>query len=508
MSDNIFQRIGNLFRKESKTGKVLFRANNGANWSKRNDKAFMTEGYQKNVIVFRSVDSIAKAVAAIPVYVVDRNGKTKDNSPLLDLIEKPNPLQTREKFLEAVIGFYKISGNSYIERTMMRNTPLELYALRTDRMTIKGSETGLPSKYTYKVGQQTAVWPVDKNGVSDILHFKTFNPLDDYYGMSPIEAGAFGVDQHNETMTHIQALLQNGASPSGALYVEDGESELSEDQFNRLKAEIEEKYSGSKNAGRPLLLEGGLRWQEMGLSPHDMEIIATKYSAARDIALALGVPPMLLNIPGDNTYSNYKEARLAFYEGEVIPLADQTIKSLNAWLSPFFNGDKLKFDYDQIPAIIEKRYEHWKMLNEADDLTINEKRKARGYDDIDGGDQVYIPSNSIPLSFDIPTGGEGGSQEAGAAGADAYGGTGQDVQSEALNGAQIASLSEIVQLVSTGQMSAESATGILIAAFPTLSADVINQIIEAAADFEPETDSDQVKATIKGIIDANNINRK
>ena len=94
---------------------------------------------------------------------------------------------------------------------------------------------------------------------------------------------------------------------------------MSEDQFARLKQELEDGYTGSTRAGRPLLLEGGLDWKAMGYSPRDMDFVDARNAAARDIALAFGVPPMLLGIPGDNTYSNYQEANRAFTRQTLLP---------------------------------------------------------------------------------------------------------------------------------------------------------------------------------------------
>ena len=65
-------------------------------------------------------------------------------------------------------------------------------------------------------------------------------------------------------------------------------------QFERLKKDLSEQYEGAVNAGRPMVLEGGLDWKAMSMTPKDMDFMEAKHSAAREIALAFGVPPMLL----------------------------------------------------------------------------------------------------------------------------------------------------------------------------------------------------------------------
>ena len=134
-----------------------------------------------------------------------------------------------------------------------------------------------------------------------------------------------------------------------------------------------------------MLLEGGLTWVQMGLNPSDMGITEAKHSAARDVALAFGVPAMLLGIPGDNTYANYAEARLSFWEDTVIPLLGRFIDEHNAWLAEPM-GVELKANLDDIPAIVDKRKSLWDMADKSTDLTINERRELKGYPPIPEGD--------------------------------------------------------------------------------------------------------------------------
>ncbi|GAT77837.1 HK97 family phage portal protein, partial [Ehrlichia ruminantium] len=211
-------------------------------------------------------------------------------------------------------------------------------------------------------------------------HIKNFHPLNDWYGLSPIEAASYSIDQHNQAGSWNQAMLQNGARPSGALIVNaknTNNGSLTQEQYNRLKAQVDDFYSGPRNAGRPILLEGGLEWKEMSLSKH---------SSARDIALAFGVPPQLLGIPGDNTYSNLIEARLSLWEQTVLPHLDNIISHFNNWLTPKFgNNIFLSYDKDSISVLTEKRKQLWQYVENATFMTINEKRAAFGLPPLDNG---------------------------------------------------------------------------------------------------------------------------
>ena len=261
--------------------------------------------------------------------------------------------------------------------------PLELHVLRPDRIAVIPGAGGIPKAYRYTIDARSIDIPVDAiSGQSRVLHVKTFHPLDDWYGMSPVEAAAYSIDQHNQCGAWNQALLQNGARPSGALLVKAGDGQagtLSESQYQRLKVQLDDQFSGSINAGRPLLLEGGLEWKEMSMSPRDMDFLNIKHSSARDIALAFGMPPQLLGIPGDNTYANLKEARVALWEQTILPLLETVTDALNNWLVPMFDtGLSLMLDQDAIPILAEKRDAYWARIAQADFLSADEKRKLLG----------------------------------------------------------------------------------------------------------------------------------
>lgn len=371
-------------RKASEASRVLVTNPGQPRWTPRNYAKLAREAYQYNVVAYQAVNRVADAVASIEWEFWQGDSPIEGDHPLKNLWNKPNPQQSGPEFVRATISYLLLSGNGYVEAAEnTRGMPQELYALRSDRMQVVPNAEGMVDRFIYKHNSRVVRWDVDPfTGKGPILHMKMFHPLDDFYGMSPIEAGAFAVDQNNEAMKWMQALLQNSARPSGAL-VNKSETKLGDEQFSRLQAQIEEQYTGSANAGRPMLLEGSLEWQQMGLSPTDMSILETKFSSARDVALAFGVPPQLIGIPGDNTYSNYKEARLAFYEDTVIPLLGQMLGSFNPWFEEPFNGAYLMPNLDSIPAIADKRQEKWAMIDKSRELTINERREAKGYPPIE-----------------------------------------------------------------------------------------------------------------------------
>lgn len=362
-------------------------------WMDRDYTKFADEAYVKNVIANRSIEMISTAAASIKLelYSVNSKGVRKEEKfhPILNIIKRPNPACATSDFFQALYNYYQISGNAFVQAVGSKDAPpSELHLLRPDRIAVIAGKSAMPEAYRYMIGNQTRDFPVDKiTGRSRILHIRKFNPLNDWYGLSAVESAAYSIDQHNQSGAWNQALLQNGARPSGALVVRaDGNSGgvLSTDQYTRVKQQIDEQFSGASNAGRPLLLEGGLEWKEMSMTPKDMDFVQAKHSSARDIALAFGVPPQLLGIPGDNTYSNMQEARLALWEQTIVPLVQRTVDSLNNWLIPFFGGGlELAPDTDSITVLAASNQAIWDRVEKASFLTDDEKRAAVGYGAVD-----------------------------------------------------------------------------------------------------------------------------
>ncbi len=368
-----------LATKASVAGPVIAMHDTGRPvWSPRDYGGFAREGFAKNPIVYRSVRMIAEAAASVPIRLFE-SGRELTQHPLLALLATPNPVTCGPDLMEDWYGYLLISGNAYLEAVSLDDAPRELYVLRPDRMTVVPGADGWPEAYDYSANGRTVRFQQLNGGVRPILHMALFNPSNDYYGMSPIESAAVAIDVHNAASGWNKALLDNSARPSGALVYTSG-AHMTEQQFDRLKSELETNYQGAINAGRPMLLEGGLDWKSMSMSPKDMDFIEAKNAAAREIALSLGMPPMLLGIPGDNTYSNYQEANRVFWRQTVLPLVSRTLKALAAWLAPAYGPVELRAALDQVEALSGERAALWDRLQKADFLTVDEKRTAAGYD--------------------------------------------------------------------------------------------------------------------------------
>lgn len=381
-----------LEAKASRAGPLVYLQSNGQPvWTVRDYASLAREGFTRNVIAYRAVRMVAEAVGSVP-FMLSEAGERLDTHPLLDVLRNPNERQSGSELLEAITCNLLLAGNAYLEGVALDGNLRELHALRPDRVRVVPGADGWPEAYVYAVAGRSVRFDqtvASVGAMAPILHLSFYHPLDDHYGFAPIEAAQTALDIHNVSSAWNKALLDNAARPSGALVYQGGEGNLTEEQFDRLKAELEESFQGARNAGRPLLLEGGLDWKAMSLSPHDMDFQEARNAAAREIALAFGVPPQLLGIPGDNTYSNYQEANRAFWRQTILPLLRRTAQSIESWTRHLYGaGLELNPDESMITALASERDQMLQRVVAADFLTVNEKRKALGYAPVENGDAL------------------------------------------------------------------------------------------------------------------------
>jgi len=405
----MLKTIKNFFRKESRTRQIVSSTNlQSAAWSDHKYESYAKEAYLKNVIAFRCIDLIGKSVASVDwdIYTKNKDGEKVEDEvhPYNKLLHRPNPDQSFEAFISMTLAYLLLDGNGFVERVAPDTGPArgitrELYSLRPDKIDIKLNSRGRVESYIYKQNNGTVTYDVNPmTGQADLLHVKLFHPLNEYRGCSPIQSLSHSIDTSNESSEWNMRLLQNDARP-GMIFSYDGA--LSDQQYDRLVKQIQDKYSGSANAGRNLLLEGPEgqhpEIKAYGMAPKEMDWLEGSRESARRIAFGLGVPPQLVGIPGDTTFANYKEARRAFWEDTVVYYLNLFKGEFNNWLFEPGSLSSIGYDLDSIPAMQDKRNDLYTVLQGVDFLTLNEKREKVGYSPIDGGDVLLIPSGLIPI---------------------------------------------------------------------------------------------------------------
>jgi len=149
-----------------------------------------------------------------------------------------------------------------------------------------------------------------------------------------------------------------------------------------------------------MVLSGDLKWQQLAMSPSDMDWLAGSKMLSQEIASVFRVPTQLLGIEGSQTYANFEEAKLALYTQAVLPKLELYISELNRWLSPEYGENvKICYEEEEILALEPLRREKRAELLSTDVLTINEKRAILGYEERDEeeANKLFVQPNDIPL---------------------------------------------------------------------------------------------------------------
>ncbi len=419
MLTRTWDRLTRAEAKASATGPLMMRVvQQAANWMKRDSLTFAKEGYTQNVITYRCVRLLSRSAARVPWCLEDiKTGEKINEHPMLDLLRRPNPVdRSASAFFERAFGFYLIAGENFMEGVgPVTGPPMELYANEPWQMEVKPGDT-VPSQFIFRAGGGKVVWDVDAlDGASDILHTKMFNPLDRWRGMSPIQAAAFSIDQHNAAGEWNASLLQNGAQPTLALiYKGTGDNPiLTTDQRKVVREEIDKFWAGPGNAGKVQLVPGNFDMKAVSATNKEMDWLLGKQLSAKEIALAYDVPEQLVGVEGSQKFDNYAQARLALWEDGVLPLMATFGEDLGFWLGPAFDLDmtkmRLTHSLDDVEALSPRRQAKWDRAASSSGFTsINDRRQMVGLepkgeldDETNPHNQILISATMVPASIDF-----------------------------------------------------------------------------------------------------------
>jgi HK97 family phage portal protein len=321
-------------------------------WRAKQYMELYGEAEYSSVWVFACVKAIAQTVASVPfVFYRDTpSGREKlpPSHPLTKLFWGLNPLMTRYDFWEASMVYLELTGNCFwaLEKGDASGLPAEMWPLRPDRMRIVPDKEDLIQGYLFTVGERSVAY-----GSREIIHIKYFNPLSEWWGMSPLSAARQGLLADFYAVMYNQKFFRQGARPSGVLTTEEP---LDDSSFQRLRAEFDQAYSGAERAHRVILLEKGLQWQSISLPQKDMEFIEQRKLSRGEILAVYKVPPIEVGILEFANYANSETQDKIFWTKGVIPRLRKIEEAINTFLVPRFGGDIFgEFDLSRVEALRE-----------------------------------------------------------------------------------------------------------------------------------------------------------
>lgn len=373
--------------------------------------------YRTNPIVRRATKLCAESVAAVEP-VVQVNGKETHPAAeaIRELMRKPNPRQTRFDFTLELAAYLKLSGNGWVEANPgVFDHYLETYVLRPERMRIKPGPTGAPMEFIYDpgTGKRAKYW--DERGVSDdsakpglILHIKDFAPDHDWFGAGALEAADGSIAVYESAQTLARNMFDSGLIMSGILSYDPqvpagaAKPSLTADQRNKLQEILDKFKLGKSRAGGAMIADAALKWVPMTSNLVDLQAEEIRNQAARGIANAAGVPPMLLGIPGDNTYANFQEASRAFTRSTVLPDCQRLFGGLARWYGQLMDvKDEVTIEVqeEKLWALSDEIASLWARVDNAQGLSIDERREAKGWEklNVPGSNIVLVSAGLIPL---------------------------------------------------------------------------------------------------------------
>jgi len=374
--------------------------------------------FKRTAPLFNAIDIITEEIGAIKPIIWDRvEEKPVRESAVLDLLNNPNPQTSGPEFLQQMASYFLITGNNFLLGTGgISRPPLELMNISPSRINPRPhAEDSFVGSYILNTSRtQITFTRVEENREfrfinsddKEMWQSKTFNPNQDFnsfFGLSKLMPIFFEIEQYNESSVHNLALLRNGATVKGILSTE---GNLTDDQYARLEEELNNHHSGSENAGRPMITEGGLKWENMAESLKDMDFLNLRKDSRNSIFNTLRIPLPLVT-PDKMTLSNMDSARVILYDNAVLPLYNRLLADLTSFLFPRFDIDTkrfaLSFIEQDIPALAERFLANTERLAKIGAYSHNELRSELGKGEIENGDTVYIPLNLIPLGDDLDT---------------------------------------------------------------------------------------------------------
>jgi len=350
------------------------------------------------VCVKKTADALAQLPWAVEQQASDGSWEAVENSPLGELMNNPNEFWSRQSFTSRYISELLLTGNSLIVKIRPNQIPVELFTLRPQNI------APIPSRADYISGYEVKNQEGKKYTVSagDVIHLQFVDPADIYWGLSPIRAAARIIDVENDSQSWQKASLQNMMVPAGIFRYN---HPISLEQFQKEKNFLKEEYQGALQARKPLLLGSqqgpGPEFQQLALSPVDVDFIETRKLSREEICAIYGMPLPVAGILDRATYNNISTAKSMWWDDTLIPLIALVESSFNLHLATeFADNQRVRADTSKVFALLEQLDKRLALVERAWKMgaPFNEASEFFGLGfKFDGGDVGYIASNLFPV---------------------------------------------------------------------------------------------------------------
>lgn len=361
----------------------------------------LNQPYREHVWVYACINAIAQSISGVPLLF--KTGSRKDlkvveSHPLVNLFESPNPMMSGSQLVEATFVYLGLTGEAFYitERESGKDIPKEMWVFHPGRFKeVVDDQTGLISGWVYSKGpQQIPIQP------HEVIFFRHFNPYHDYRGLAPLQAARAGIEQDFWAGRYNTAFFKNSAQPGGVL---ETSGNLTDEEYQRVLAQWQDRHGGASKAHAIALLEGGLSYKQTGLSQKDMDFLEQRKWNREEIMAAFKVPKGELGLYEDVNFATAKTQRKLFWENTLLPKMALFEFVLWSQLLRPLEGGRIwaEFDYSTIGALQEDRkdlvdcaYKLWSM---GVPLNTTNEYLGLGLPAVEGGDIGYLPFNLTPV---------------------------------------------------------------------------------------------------------------
>jgi len=372
------------------TSDAYFVTNNSAAWTDWKITDAVADGYKSNPWVYRAIRLITQSASTVPWVVFDKEMSPLWDHPLSLLFAKPNPHLTRQQVFEMVVSWLELAGNGYFKKVILRGRTVELWPISPDRL------APIPSKdptlfidgYIRKADGGGDIRDPEYNAQT-VIHIRFIDPANPYLGIAPLSAAARTVDLDNSQLDWNTSTMQNRGVVDGVFTFK---RPLDAPQSKNIMERIMEKFSGKKNARKPLVIGEDAMYTRLSLSPTELDFLESRKDNRLEILSVYGVPPQLAGVQESSTFNNFTVSRRVFWETTILPLLDTMKDAFNhSFSDELAPGLTLGYDTSDVAALKDNEIEKAKVGKVYHSMgvpvsVLNDKLSL-GLDEYDGWDE-------------------------------------------------------------------------------------------------------------------------